>query len=93
MGQRAGYNYINKNITVLKKVLKKYKKFGRFPITYVICLRIRLAEVCIHNKYNYKNNFLMLEPYALKNACTVLRGGKFEKIYLSRPQNNDKSKD
>ena len=26
----------------------------------------------------------MLEPYALKGACTVLRGGKPERAYLSR---------
>ena len=28
----------------------------------------------------------MLEPCAVKVACTVLRGGKLEAAYLSQPQ-------
>ena len=46
-------------------------------------LILRPAKVALKSKF-IKNTYLMFEPYAVKVARTVLRGGKPERAYLSR---------
>ena len=45
-----------------------------------VIFRYRIHDFCVSQKVFHK----LLEPYAMKVACTVLRGGKIERSYLSQ---------
>jgi hypothetical protein len=49
-----------------------------------ICRCSAKKEVLIFNRRYYWNKIKLLEPCAGELACTVLRGGKSARIYLSR---------